>query len=67
MLRSVPRRTDRSRESTATENTEDTEVEEKDELTEQIIGAAVEVHRIRGPSLLESISEEALAVERVSL
>jgi GxxExxY protein len=34
-----------------------------DSLTEQIIGAAIEVHRILGPGLLESIYEEALAVE----
>jgi GxxExxY protein len=35
----------------------------KDELTEKIIGAAIEVHRILGPGLLESIYEEALAIE----
>ena len=34
-----------------------------DELTEKIIGAAIEVHRILGPGLLESIYEEALCVE----
>jgi GxxExxY protein len=34
-----------------------------DELTERIIGAAVEVHRVLGPGLLESIYEEALCVE----
>lgn len=34
-----------------------------DPLTEQIIGAAIEVHRILGPGLLESIYEEALCVE----
>lgn len=33
------------------------------ELTESIIGAAIEVHRILGPGLLESIYEEALSVE----
>jgi GxxExxY protein len=34
-----------------------------DDLTEQIIGAAIEVHRILGPGLLESIYEEALCRE----
>ena len=34
-----------------------------DEMTEQIIGAAIEVHRLLGPGLLESIYEEALCVE----
>lgn len=35
----------------------------EDSLTEKIIGAAIEVHRILGPGLLESIYEEALCVE----
>jgi len=35
----------------------------KDNLTEKIIGAAIEVHRILGPGLLESIYEEALCYE----
>ena len=34
-----------------------------DTLTEQIIGAAIEVHRVLGPGLLESIYEEALCAE----
>ncbi|MFA5554483.1 MAG: GxxExxY protein [Phycisphaerae bacterium] len=34
-----------------------------DDLTEQIIGAAIEVHRELGPGLLESIYEEALCYE----
>ena len=34
-----------------------------DELTEKIIGAAIEVHRILGPGLLESLYEEALCIE----
>jgi GxxExxY protein len=38
-------------------------VDEHDELTEQIIGAAIEVHRVLGPGLLESIYEQALVVE----
>ena len=38
-------------------------MEDRDELTEQIIGAAIEVHRVLGPGLLESIYEQALAVE----
>ena len=35
----------------------------KNELSGQIIGAAIEVHRILGPGLLESIYQEALAME----
>src|SRR6185295_6655301 len=34
-----------------------------DDLTEKIIGAAIEVHRALGPGLLESIYEEALCYE----
>ncbi len=34
-----------------------------DFLTEQVIAAAIEVHRILGPGLLESIYEEALCHE----
>jgi GxxExxY protein len=34
-----------------------------DDHTERIIGAAIEVHRILGPGLLESIYEEALCHE----
>jgi GxxExxY protein len=34
-----------------------------DALTEKIIGAAIEVHRVLGPGLLESIYEEALCIE----
>jgi GxxExxY protein len=32
-------------------------------LTEKIIGAAIEVHRILGPGLLESVYEQALCYE----
>jgi GxxExxY protein len=35
----------------------------QDELTERIIGAAIEVHRVLGPGPLESIYEEALCHE----
>jgi len=35
----------------------------KDTVTEKIIGAAIEVHRILGPGLLESIYEQALCHE----
>ena len=34
-----------------------------DQLTEKIINAAIEVHSILGPGLLESIYEEALCYE----
>lgn len=35
----------------------------RDPLTEQIIGAAIDVHKHLGPGLLESIYEEALCYE----
>ncbi len=34
-----------------------------DRLTQEIIGAAIEVHKVLGPGLLESIYEEALCYE----
>lgn len=37
--------------------------QERDPLTESIIGAAIEVHRNLGPGLLESIYETCLALE----
>jgi GxxExxY protein len=36
---------------------------ELDQLTERIIGAAIEVHRVTGPGLLESAYEECLCYE----
>ena len=49
-------------------DTESTEMslqfsEERDALTEKIIGCAIEVHRQLGPGLLESTYESALCVE----
>ena len=38
-------------------------MDDLNELTERIIGAAIEVHRVLGPGLLESVYEEALSVE----
>lgn len=52
--------------NSATEGIETTEAIENemvDSLTEQIISSAIEVHRILGPGLLESIYEEALCHE----
>jgi GxxExxY protein len=40
-----------------------TENEGRDPLTRQIIGAAIEVHRVLGPGLLESMYEKALCIE----
>ena len=40
-----------------------TEIEELNGLTSRIIGAAIEVHKILGPGLLESIYESALCIE----
>jgi GxxExxY protein len=36
---------------------------EINQITEKIIGCAIEVHRILGPGLLESVYEECLAFE----
>ena len=43
-------------------NHRDTEAQ-RDPLTEKVIGAAIEVHRVLGPGLLESAYEECLAYE----
>jgi hypothetical protein len=36
---------------------------ERDPLTESVIGAAIEVHRVLGPGLLESVYETCLCYE----
>ncbi len=41
----------------------DTEITELNQMTERIIGCAIEVHRHLGPGLLEHAYEEALCVE----
>ncbi len=37
--------------------------DERDPLTELVIGAAIEVHRVMGPGLLESVYERCLSHE----
>ncbi|HEV8593641.1 MAG TPA: GxxExxY protein, partial [Pyrinomonadaceae bacterium] len=41
----------------------DPDKERLDKLTEKIIGAAIAVHRVLGPGLLESAYEECLCYE----
>jgi GxxExxY protein len=38
-------------------------MEEKDPLTETVIGAAIEVHRLMGPGLLESVYQRCMDEE----
>jgi GxxExxY protein len=38
-------------------------MEQKDPLTEIVIGAAIEVHRIMGPGLLELIYQQCMQIE----
>ena len=38
-------------------------MEEKDPLTREVIGAAIEVHRVLGPGLLESVYQKCLEHE----
>jgi GxxExxY protein len=40
-----------------------TTIADVEELTEKIIGCAIEVHRVLGPGLLESVYRECLIVE----
>ena len=51
----------------ATEGTESTEKLKGDQLIEQIIAVAIEVHRLPCPGLLESICEEVAIIELKSL
>jgi GxxExxY protein len=44
-------------------NHRDTETQRLNQITEQIIGCAIEVHRALGPGLLESAYEECLCYE----
>ena len=41
----------------------DAETPREDRLTDKIIGAAIEIHRVLGPGLLESAYEECLCYE----
>jgi GxxExxY protein len=39
------------------------EMEAINKMTEKVIGCAIEIHRVLGPGLLESVYEEALCIE----
>lgn len=41
-------------------------IENIDDLTERIIGCAIEVHRILGPGLLESVYRQCLSLELIA-
>jgi GxxExxY protein len=41
----------------------DTEAQRINQLTEKVIGAAIDVHRVLGPGLLESAYEECMCYE----
>jgi GxxExxY protein len=56
MIQDLPPRTQRSPRDSA-------EHISNDPVTERIIGAAIEVHRVLGPGLLESVYEQALCYE----
>jgi len=44
-------------------NRRDAETQSFNELTERVIGACIEIHRVLGPGLLESAYEECLCYE----
>src|SRR5262245_61095186 len=46
-----------------TQRLRDSEIEELSKITRRIIGAAIEVHRVLGPGLLEPLYEKALCAE----
>jgi len=46
-------------------NRRDTKTQRENIISEKIIGAAIEVHRVLGPGLLESAYEECLSYELV--
>jgi GxxExxY protein len=52
--------TTRGKETTGPQRHRDTEI---NGLTQRIIGCAIEVHRILGPGLLESVYETAMCIE----
>jgi GxxExxY protein len=55
--------TQRHRENTRAKSLRSVAMEEKDPLTREVIGAAIEVHREMGPGLLESIYQQCMEQE----
>ena len=63
LLKDWPQRHRDTELKTGRESGRESGVEAINQLTERIIGCAIEVHKALGPGLLEAMYEEALCIE----